>query len=139
VGAGRGRGAGEGLTTEEEGVGAHAARPYLGINTFLVGAQIITAIQSVVSRNVDQLKSAVVSICMFRAGTADNVIPQTVQLRGTARSFTSDIRDLLEKRLRILVENTAAAYRARAMLAYLRRLHELGNHDQQTELAELVA
>ena len=58
------------------------------IDTVLVGAQIINAMQSIVSRNVDPLKSAVVSICMFRAGNADNVIPQTVQLRGTARSLT---------------------------------------------------
>ncbi len=52
-----------------EGVGAHAARPHLGIDTVLVGAQIINAIQSIVARNVDPLKSGVVSICMFHAGT----------------------------------------------------------------------
>ena len=60
--------------------------------------------QSIVSRNVDPLKSAVVSICMFQAGNTDNVIPQTVQLRGTARSSTADVRDLLEKRLHEIVE-----------------------------------
>src|SRR5437016_5256965 len=76
--------AADSVTIDIEGVGAHAARPHLGIDTVLVGAQIINAIQSVVSRNVDPLKSAVVSICMFRAGNTDNVIPQTVQLRGPA-------------------------------------------------------
>ena len=75
------------VTIDIEGVGGHAARPHLGIDTVLVGAQIINAIQSIVSRNVDPLKSAVVSICMFQAGNTDNVIPQTVQLRGTARSL----------------------------------------------------
>ena len=89
--------AADALTIDIDGVGAHAARPHLGIDTVLVGAQIINAIQSVVARNVDPLKSAVVSICMFRAGNADNVIPQTVQLRGTARSLAPDVRDLLEK------------------------------------------
>ena len=79
--------AADALTIDIEGVGAHAARPHLGVDTVLVGAQIINALQSVVSRNVDPLKSAVVSICMFHAGNADNVIPQTVQLRGTARSL----------------------------------------------------
>jgi hippurate hydrolase len=131
--------AADALTIDVEGVGAHAARPHLGIDTVLVGAQIINAIQSAVSRNVDPLKSAVVSICMFRAGTADNVIPQTVQLRGTARSFTSDIRDLLEKRLRILVENTAAAYGAKARLTYRRGYPVLVNHERQTEFAASVA
>jgi hippurate hydrolase len=131
--------AADALTIDVEGVGAHAARPHLGIDTVLVGAQIVNAIQSAVSRNVDPLKSAVVSICMFRAGTADNVIPQTVQLRGTARSFTSDIRDLLEKRLRILVENTAAAYGAKARLTYRRGYPVLVNHERQTEFAASVA
>src|SRR5215831_17082549 len=97
--------AADSLTIDVEGVGTHAARPHLGIDTVLVGAQIINALQSVVSRNVDPLKSAVVSICMFRAGNADNVVPQTVQLRGTARSLAPDVRDLLEKRLHVVVEN----------------------------------
>ena len=80
--------AADALTIDIEGVGGHAARPHLGIDTVLVGAQIINAIQSVVSRNVDPLKSAVVSICMFRAGNTDNVIPQTVQLRGPPAALT---------------------------------------------------
>ena len=63
------------------------------------------------SRNVDPLHAAVVSICMFQAGTTDNVIPQTAQLRGTARSLTPEVRDLLEQRLREVVEGTAQALR----------------------------
>src|SRR5712691_10271644 len=82
-----------------EGVGGHAARPQFSVDTVLVGAQIINAIQSVVSRNVDPLEAAVVSICMFHAGNTDNVIPQTAQLRGTARSLTPAVRDILERRL----------------------------------------
>ena len=72
------------------------------------------------SRNVDPLESAVVSICMFQAGTADNVIPQTAQLRGTARSLTPEVRDLLEKRVREVVEGTARLYGAKAKLTYRR-------------------
>ncbi len=131
--------AADALTIDIEGVGAHAARPHLGIDTVLVGAQIINAIQSVVSRNVDPLKSAVVSICMFRAGNTDNVIPQTVQLRGTARSLAADVRDLLEKRLHTVVESTAAAYGATAKLTYRRGYPVLVNHEQQTEFAASVA
>ena len=89
--------AADALTIDIEGVGAHAARPHLGVDTVLVGAQIINALQSVVSRNVDPLKSAVVSICMFRAGNTDNVIPQTVQLREPGGTPAGErIRDLLK-------------------------------------------
>ena len=131
--------AADALTIDIEGVGAHAARPHLGVDTVLVGAQIINALQSVVSRNVDPLKSAVVSICMFRAGNTDNVIPQTVQLRGTARSLAPEIRDLLEKRLPVVVESTATAYGAKAKLTYKRGYPVLVNHDKQTEFAASVA
>ena len=131
--------AADALTIDIEGVGAHAARPHLGIDTVLVGAQIINAIQSVVARNVDPLKSAVVSICMFRAGNADNVIPQTVQLRGTARSLAADVRDLLEKRLHVVVESTAAAHGGKAKLTYKRGYPVLVNHEDQTEFAASIA
>jgi hippurate hydrolase len=131
--------AADALTIDIEGVGAHAARPHFGVDTVLVGAQIINALQSVVSRNVDPLKSAVVSICMFRAGNTDNVIPQTVQLRGTARSLAPEVRELLEKRLPVVVENTAAAYGAKARLTYKRGYPVLVNHDKQTEFAASVA
>ncbi|MGB7659733.1 MAG: M20 aminoacylase family protein [Pseudolabrys sp.] len=131
--------AADALTIDIEGVGAHAARPHLGVDTVLVGAQIINALQSVVSRNVDPLKSAVVSICMFRAGNTDNVIPQTVQLRGTARSLAPEVRDLLEKRLPVVVESTATAYGAKAKLTYKRGYPVLVNHDKQTEFAASVA
>jgi hippurate hydrolase len=127
------------ITIDIEGVGAHAARPHLGIDTVLVGAQIINAMQSVVSRNVDPLKSAVVSICMVRAGNTDNVIPQTVQLRGTARSLEPDVRDLLEERLHRIVEGTAAAYGATAKLTYRRNYPVLVNHDRETGFAASVA
>jgi hippurate hydrolase len=105
----------------------------------LVGAQIINAMQSVVSRNVDPLKSAVVSICMVRAGNTDNVIPQTVQLRGTARSLEPEVRDLLEERLHKIVEGTAAAYGATAKLTYRRNYPVLVNHDRETGFAASVA
>jgi amidohydrolase len=124
---------------EVEGIGGHAARPHLGVDSVLVAAQIINAIQSIVSRNVDPLKSAVVSICMFRAGNTDNVIPQTVELRGTARSLVADVRDLLEKRLHQIVEATAAAYGAKATLTYRRNYPVLVNHERETDFAAAVA
>jgi hippurate hydrolase len=93
----------------------------------------------VVSRNVDPLKSAVVSICMFQAGNTDNVLPQTVRLRGTARSLDAKVRDLLEQRLGRVVEGTAMAYGAKAKLTYRRNYPVLVNHDTETEFAASVA
>jgi len=127
------------ITIDIEGVGAHAARPHLGVDTVLVGAHIITAIQSIAARNVDPLKSAVVSITMFRAGNTDNVIPQTVQLRGTARSLDESVRELLEKRLHMIVESTASAFGAKAKLTYRRNYPVLVNHERETDYAAAVA
>lgn len=127
------------VTIDIEGVGGHAARPHLGIDTVLVAAQIINNIQGIVSRNVDPLQSAVVSICMVQAGNTDNVIPQTVQLRGTARSLEPDVRDLIEQRLHRIVEGTAAAYGAKAKLTYKRNYPVLVNHERETDFAASVA
>ena len=125
------------ITIDIEGVGAHAARPHKGIDTVLVAAQIINAVQSVVSRNVDPLKSAVVSIPMVQAGTADNVIPQTVQLKGTVRTLEAEVRDLVEKRLHEIVEHTALAYGAKAKLTYRRNYPVLVNHERADRLCRL--
>ena len=122
-----------------EGKGAHAARPHLGIDTVLVGAQIINALQSIVSRNVDPLEAAVVSICMFHAGSTDNVIPQTAQLRGTARSLIPEVQELLEKRVPEIAETTAKLYGAKAIVKYRRGYPVLKNHAVQAEFAASVA
>ena len=127
------------VTIEIEGVGGHAARPHLTVDPVVVGAHIITAIQSIVGRNVDPVKSAVVSITMVKAGTTDNVIPQRVRLDGTARSLSEDVRVLVEERLRTLVENTAAAFGAKGKLTYRRNYPVLVNHERQTEFAGDVA
>ena len=127
------------LTIEIEGHGGHAARPHLTIDSVLVGAQIVSQIQSIVARNVDPLQSAVVSICMFQAGSTDNVIPQTAFLRGTARSLTAEVRDLLERRLREVVEGTARLHGAKVSFTYKRDYPVTRNHERQTAFASAVA
>jgi len=127
------------LTIEIEGHGGHAARPHLTIDSVLVGAQIVSQIQSIVARNVDPLQSAVVSICMFQAGSTDNVIPQTAFLRGTARSLTAEVRDLLERRLHEVVEGTARLHGAKATFTYKRDYPVTRNHERQTAFASTVA
>jgi amidohydrolase len=127
------------LTMEIEGHGGHAARPHLTIDSVLVGAQIVNQVQSIVARNVDPLQSAVVSICMFQAGSTDNVIPQTAFLRGTARSLGPEVRDLLERRLHEVVEGTARLYGAKVKFTYKRDYPVTRNHERQTAFASAVA
>lgn len=122
-----------------EGVGGHAARPHLTVDAVLVGAQIVNNIQGIVARNVDPNKSAVVSIPVFRTGQADNVLPQTVTLRGTVRSFDPEVRQLIGKRLKEVVEGTAAAHGAKAVLTLTPGYPVLVNHDDETEFAAKVA
>jgi hippurate hydrolase len=127
------------LQIEIDGKGGHAARPHLSIDTILVGAQMINQLQSIVARNIDPLDSAVVSVCMFQAGHADNVIPQHALLRGTARSFTPQVRELLHKRIGELVEGTARMYGASARVTYTSGYPVVVNHERQTAFAADVA
>jgi amidohydrolase len=127
------------IAIDIEGKGAHAARPHLGIDSVLVGAQIVNNLQSIVARNVDPLESAVVSVCVFQAGTADNVIPQTAILRGTVRSLTPSVQDFLEKRIPEIVEGTAKVYGAKVTMKYRRGYPVLKNHAAQTDFAASVA
>jgi amidohydrolase len=127
------------LTIQIEGTGGHAARPHLTVDPVVVGAAIVSQLQSIVSRNVDPLESGVVSICMFHAGDADNVIPHTARLGGTARSLTPEVRDLLEQRIRDIVEGVARLYGAKATVNYRRGYPVLRNHERQADFAASVA
>jgi amidohydrolase len=122
-----------------EGLGGHAARPHKCIDSVLVGAQLIAALQSVVSRSVDPLDSAVLSICEFHAGNARNVIPQTAELRGTVRTLTAEVRELMEKRVREVVAGVAQMTGAKIDLVYERGYPVTVNHASQTDLATKVA
>ncbi len=122
-----------------EGLGGHAARPHKCIDSVLVGAQLITALQSIVSRTVDPLDSAVISICEFHAGNARNVIPQTAELRGTVRTLTAETRDLVAKRVREVVDGVAQMTGAKIDLVYERGYPVTLNHPAQTEVATRIA
>jgi amidohydrolase len=127
------------ITIELEGKGGHAARPHLAVDTILVGAQIVNALQSIVARNVDPLEAAVVSVCMFQAGFTDNVIPQHAKLKGTARAFKNEIGELLRSRINAIVEGTARLYGATAKVTYTNGYPVVVNHERQTEFAASVA
>jgi amidohydrolase len=121
------------------GHGGHAARPHICIDSLLVGAQLVNALQSIVSRSVDPLESAVISVCEFHAGNARNVIPQTAELRGTIRTLTSEVRELVEKRVREVVAGIAQVTGAKIDLVYERGYPVTVNHAMQTDVAIRVA
>src|SRR5438552_12217158 len=130
---------GDAVIVKIEGHGGHAARPHKCIDSVLVGAQLITALQSIVSRSVDPLESAVISMCEFHAGHARNVIPQTADLRGTVRTLTEKVRELVEKRVREVVAGVAQMTGATIDLVYEPGYPVVVNHASQTEVATQVA
>jgi hippurate hydrolase len=127
------------FTIEIEGHGGHAARPHATVDPIVVGAGVIDALQSIVARNVDPLASAVISVTTFHAGDAFNVIPQRAKLTGTGRSLDPLVRDLIERRMREVVQNVAAAHGATAKFHYERNYPVTINHPEQTEKAIAVA
>jgi hippurate hydrolase len=100
---------------------------------------MINQLQSIVARNVDPLESAVISVCMFQAGHTDNVIPQHAVLRGTARSLTPQVRELLHKRIGEVVKGTARLYGASAKITYTNGYPVVVNHERQTAFAADIA
>ena len=100
------------------GKGGHGASPHETHDPVICAAQMITALQTVVSRNVDPLDGAVVSVTQMQAGSADNVIPQQAVLRGTTRAFRQEVQTLIKERMQTVVENLAAAMNCAATLEY---------------------
>ena len=110
------------ITISIEGKGGHGAHPHRTIDPVVVAAHIITAAQTIVSRNVSPIDMAVVSLCSVQAGHpgAMSVVPRTAQIVGTARTFKATVQDTIEERLRELVTSVAAALGAKATLNYER-------------------
>jgi amidohydrolase len=127
------------FTIEIEGAGGHAAKPHKGVDPVLIAAQVIVALQSIVSRTVDPIGNAVVSVTMVRAGDAFNVIPQKVTLTGTARSLDEDIRSLVESKIASIARGIAEAMGGTATVAYRRGYPVTVNAAPETEYAAAVA
>jgi hippurate hydrolase len=125
---------------EVEGRGGHAAKPHETVDATLVAAHIVTALQSIASRNADPTEQVVVSITSFRTSSdAYNVIPQKVELRGTVRSLNTGLQDMAEANLTRIAENTAAAFGAMARVSYKRNYPVMVNAEAQTDFAAEVA
>ena len=122
------------------GKGGHAAKPHDCIDTTVVAAHIVVAIQTIASRNVDPLKQVVVSVCAVETDSpAHNVLPQVVQMKGTVRTLDPEVQDFVEKRLAEVVEGTALALGARAELHYHRGYPVTVNAPENTGFAAEVA
>lgn len=122
-----------------EGRGGHAAKPHEGIDPVLVSAHIITALQSIASRNIDPLESIVVSTTMVEAGTATNIIPSRVKLAGTIRALKPEIRKAGEERLTKLVKAIAAGFGAEVTITFEFGYPPTINHPDETKHAVDVA
>jgi amidohydrolase len=127
------------ITIAVKGKGGHAAMPHLTIDPIYIGAQIITALQGIVSRNTDPIESLVISITKFHAGDAMNVIPPSAELAGTVRTLSKEVRDTAETRIRETVENMATALGGEATLTYVRKYPVTVNHAAETQLAIAAA
>jgi hippurate hydrolase len=127
------------FTITIEGKGGHAARPHDCIDPVVISAHVITALQTIASRNADPLESVVVSVCTVKAGEAFNVIPQTAMLLGTVRTLSPEVRDLAETRIRAIVENVCAAFGAKAEVEYDRGYPVTMNDPDKTEFMANVA
>jgi amidohydrolase len=121
------------------GRGGHAARPHGTIDPVIVGTAIVQALQTIVSRSVDPIDSAVVSVTKFHVGDAHNIIAETAQVAGTVRTLQAATRDLVEARIRKIVEGIATAYGATVVLDYDRNYPVTRNHPAETAFAVAVA
>ncbi len=122
------------------GKGGHAAAPHKGIDPTVIASQLMLSLQSIVARNVDPLKNAVVSVTSFNTDTISyNVIPQTVSLKGTVRTLDTDVRDMVKNRMETLIEHTAKAMGATASFDYHYGYPVSVNAEEQTGFAASIA
>jgi amidohydrolase len=121
------------------GKGAHAAMPQNGIDPVLVATHLVQALQSIITRNKKPIDAAVLSVTEIHAGNATNVIPDTAIVRGTVRTFTLETLDLIESRMRLLVEQLPPAFGASAEMAFHRNYPPLINTEAETDFAVSVA
>jgi hippurate hydrolase len=118
-----------------EGRGAHGARPEAGVDSVLVAAHVTTALQSIVSRNVRPVDTAVVSVTQIHGGNAYNVIPQSVRLSGTVRAFSNDVMDLIGRNIARVAEGVATGFGARAKTDFRAIFPPLLNDAQEADFA----
>ena len=123
-----------------QGLGGHAAMPHTTVDTTVMAAQTVLALQTIASRNADPVDQVVVSVTSLETSSkAFNVIPQTVQMKGTVRTMSTDMRDLAERRINEICNGIAATFGGTADVTYIRGYPTMVNSEEQTEFAAAVA
>ncbi|WP_409334642.1 M20 aminoacylase family protein [Burkholderia vietnamiensis] len=120
------------------GKGAHAAQPHLGIDPVPLACAMVLQCQTIAARHKDPVDPAVISVCMFQAGTTDNVIPDSAELRGTIRTLSSALQQQLQRDVRLMCEALAGASGARADVEFFQYYPATVNTPAETALCEAV-
>lgn len=122
-----------------EGQGGHAAWPHNTVDPVMIAAQLITALHTIVSREIDPIRSAVLSVTMMQGGEAFNIIPQKVKLTGTVRSLNDEVRDLMEERLKAVTKGIVETFGGKAEVTYRRGYPVVENTPDETAYAAAIA
>ena len=120
------------------GKGAHGAMPHLGIDPVPAACQMVQAFQTIISRNKRPIDTGVISVTMIHTGEATNVIPDRCVIEGTVRTFTTDVLDLIERRMKTMAEATAAAFECGCQFEFMRNYPPTVNHADETAFARRV-
>ena len=121
-----------------QGKGGHAAMPNTGIDPVLVACQMVQAFQTIISRNKKPIDAGVISVTMVHAGEATNVVPDTCELQGTVRTFSLEVLDLIEQRMRDVAQHTCAAFGAQCVFDFSRNYPPTINSAPEAEFARTV-
>ncbi len=121
------------------GESSHAAKPHLGIDSILIGSQILQEIQSIVSRNIDVLSPAVITVGKIRGGTRYNILANFCQLEGTVRTFNEDVRDYIEEKLGLILKAKEIEHGCKCELIYKRGYPVVVNDKKATDFIKGVA
>ena len=117
------------------GKGAHAAMPHLGLDPVPAACQMVQGFQTIISRNKRPIDTGVISVTMIHTGEATNVIPDTCVIEGTVRTFTTEVLDLIERRMKAMAEATAAAFECGCDFSFTRNYPPTINHEAETAFA----
>ena len=121
-----------------KGRGSHAALPHNSIDPVPIACQMVQAFQTIISRNKKPVDAGVVSVTMIHTGEATNVVPDSCEIRGTVRTFTNEVLDLIETRMQAIAEHTCAAFGATCEFNFVRNYPPTVNHPVETEFARSV-
>jgi amidohydrolase len=120
------------------GKGAHGAMPHLGVDPVPAAAAMVSAFQTILTRNKRPIDTGVISVTMIHTGEATNVIPDSCVMEGTVRTFTTEVLDLIERRMKVVAESTAAAFECTAEFEFKRNYPPTINHEAETAFARRV-